>query len=89
MTAICMNQRELAVRWGISPRTLERWRWTGEGPNYLKLGGRVAYRLVDIEAYERIIVRTRTSASTLVHEYSPQRDEGAGNCHHVYRKNDP
>jgi hypothetical protein len=47
-----MNQIELAMRWNISHRTLERWRWTGEGPRYLKIGGRVVYRLEDIERYE-------------------------------------
>ena len=47
-----LNQVELSRRWTISPRTLERWRWCGEGPRYLKIGGRVAYRLEDVEAYE-------------------------------------
>jgi predicted site-specific integrase-resolvase len=47
-----LNQMELARRWNISPRTLERWRWLGQGPVYLKLGGRVSYRLDDIEEYE-------------------------------------
>ena len=36
----------------MSERTLERWRWLGKGPRYLKLGGHVAYRLEDIEAFE-------------------------------------
>jgi hypothetical protein len=48
-----LTQSEVARRWRMSPRTLERWRWLGQGPVYLKLGGRVAYRLEDIEAYER------------------------------------
>ena len=61
MKAICMNQLELAVRWKISHRTLERWRWTGEGPKFLKVGGRVVYRLSDIEEYEQTIVRSSTS----------------------------
>lgn len=52
MTLRHFNQIELAIRWNISPRTLERWRWTGEGPRYLKVGGRVVYRLEDIEAFE-------------------------------------
>lgn len=39
----CMTQKELADRWTISHRTLERWRWAGEGPAYMKLGGRVVY----------------------------------------------
>jgi hypothetical protein len=47
-----LSQIELAARWNISHRTLERWRWVGEGPNFLKLGGRVIYRLEDIEAFE-------------------------------------
>ena len=48
-----LNQIELSDRWGISHRTLERWRWIGEGPPYLKIGGRVVYRLEDIERYEQ------------------------------------
>jgi len=47
-----LNQVELARRWKLSPRTLERWRWLGQGPRFMKLGGRVAYRLEDIEAFE-------------------------------------
>jgi hypothetical protein len=46
------NQVDLARRWNVSPRTLERWRWLRQGPQYLKIGGRVVYRLDDIEAYE-------------------------------------
>ena len=52
MTTRHFNQTELAARWTISPRTLERWRFTGEGPQFMKIGGRVAYRLEDVEAYE-------------------------------------
>lgn len=48
----CLSQKELARRWGISHRTLERWRYEGTGPAYLKLGGRVLYRLADIEDHE-------------------------------------
>ena len=29
---------ELSDRWGISHRTLERWRWTGEGPVFILSG---------------------------------------------------
>jgi len=46
------NQRQLAARWDISEATLERWRSKGIGSKYLKICGRVLYRLVDIEAYE-------------------------------------
>lgn len=48
-----LNQVQLARRWSLSPRTLERWRWLNQGPAYLKVGGRVVYRLTDVEAFER------------------------------------
>jgi predicted site-specific integrase-resolvase len=52
MTEEFMNQTRLATRWQISPRTLERWRWRGEGPAFTKIGGRVVYRVTDVQAYE-------------------------------------
>ena len=51
-TPSCLNQRDLARRWSMSERTLERWRWLGQGPRFMKLGGRVAYRIQDVEAFE-------------------------------------
>jgi hypothetical protein len=49
---VLLHQIDLSRRWKISPRTLERWRSDGTGPRYLKIGGRVRYRLEDVEAYE-------------------------------------
>jgi hypothetical protein len=57
-----LHQVELARRWKLSPRTLERWRWLGQGPRYCKIGGRVVYRLEDVEAHEAESLRTSTSA---------------------------
>lgn len=59
-----LNQIELAARWNISHRTLERWRWSGEGPRFMKVGGRVVYRLEDVEAYERTQLRDSTADTT-------------------------
>jgi predicted site-specific integrase-resolvase len=53
-----LTQRDLADRWQISTRTLERWRWSGAGPRYLKIGARVIYRLEDIEAFEAARLRS-------------------------------
>lgn len=55
------NQTKLADRWHISPRTLERWRWQGEGPRFLKVGGRVLYRLDDVIEYEQQRLCTSTA----------------------------
>ncbi len=56
-----LNQQDLAERWNLSEKTLERWRSIGWGPCFLKIGGRVVYRLEDIEAYEREHIRASTS----------------------------
>lgn len=47
-----LNQIDLARRWNISHRTLERWRWKRIGPPFIKLGGRIVYRLDDVLAFE-------------------------------------
>jgi hypothetical protein len=60
-----LNQIELSRRWSLSPRTLERWRWLGQGPRYLKIGGRVVYRLEDIEAFETQQARESTAQAPL------------------------
>jgi predicted site-specific integrase-resolvase len=52
MTTRHLNQIDLANRWCMSERTLERWRYEGRGPAFLKIGGRVLYRLKDVEGYE-------------------------------------
>jgi hypothetical protein len=47
-----LTQLDLARRWRLSTRTLERWRWLRYGPAYLRLGKVVVYRLEDVEAFE-------------------------------------
>ena len=56
-----LNQRQLADRWDVSEATLERWRTAGIGPVFLKLQGRVLYRVEDVEAYEADSLRKSTS----------------------------
>jgi predicted site-specific integrase-resolvase len=56
-----LRQKDLAARWHVSPRTLERWRWIGTGPAFLKVEGRVIYRLEDVEAYEQAQLRKGTT----------------------------
>ena len=56
-----LNHRQLADRWDVSEASLERWRSEGIGPIFLKLKGRVLYRLEDIEAFELRSLRRSTS----------------------------
>jgi len=48
-----LTQVDLAERWHVSPRTLERWRSRGIGPRWIALPGRVLYRIEDVLAYEQ------------------------------------
>jgi hypothetical protein len=45
-------ERTLADRWVCSVARLQRRRTVGEGPQYLKIVGKVLYRIKDIKAYE-------------------------------------
>ena len=40
-----LNEIELASRWGMSPKTLTRWRGMGRGPVFNKFAKKVAYPL--------------------------------------------
>jgi len=48
-----LNENELAQRWGVSPKTLQRWRSEGRGPRYLKLSKRVGYPVESVIEFER------------------------------------
>ena len=58
---IYWSQTQLAEHWQVSESTLERWRSVGIGPIYLKIMGRVRYRLSDISAFEEDCLRGSTS----------------------------
>jgi len=47
-----VTEKLLAQRWYCSTSRLQHWRSKGEGPAYLKIGGRVLYRISDIRDYE-------------------------------------
>ena len=58
-TEVChLNQKQLARRLGVSQRTLEGWRYRGKGPAYLRLEGRIVYRIVDVERFETECLQT-------------------------------
>lgn len=69
MTKLHLNEIELAKRWGVSPKTLQRWRTENRGPAYLKLSKRVTYPIEDIVAFEASQKRVRENS----HEFAAQR----------------
>lgn len=52
-TTIHLSAPDLALRWSVTVGHLANLRSAGTGPAYLKLGGRVLYRLTDVEDYEQ------------------------------------
>jgi len=61
---IAIDENELSQRWGLSVKTLRRWRQSGNlGPIFCKLGARVTYLISEIEAYERRVSRHSTFSS--------------------------
>ena len=57
-----MTAPDLAEKFGVSEAALAQWRYRGTGPKFLKLGRRVMYRAVDVEAW--LADRTRTMPGT-------------------------
>ena len=55
-----LSQHEAAVYLRLSERTLERFRVSGEGPRFARLGRRVVYRQSDLDAWvaARVVVST-------------------------------
>jgi len=46
-----LNTKQLAARTGIAANTWHKWRTTGEGPAYRKIGSRVIYRWSVVAAW--------------------------------------
>jgi hypothetical protein len=57
---LALDENELAIRWGLSVKTLRRWRQEQLGPVFCKLGARVTYLISEIEAFERRVSRHST-----------------------------
>jgi hypothetical protein len=46
-----LTTKEAAALFRLKPHTLENMRWQGTGPFFLKLGGRVFYRRMDLKEW--------------------------------------
>jgi predicted DNA-binding transcriptional regulator AlpA len=56
-----IRTQEAAQFLGLSRRTLEKHRVYGTGPQFLKLGGRVVYRIEDLHTWAERGLRRSTS----------------------------
>ena len=74
MTNVNLTPEELFERWNVPLATLSRWRWTGKGPKFMRLGKHIVYRLQDIERFEEAQVRRDTTC--LIFNETFQNEDG-------------
>ena len=59
-----LTPAELSQRLRISEHTLANWRAVGQGPPYVKLGGKIRYRDFDVDEWiESLVRRTDNNAN--------------------------
>ena len=61
-----LSTRSAAAYLGLSPRTLDRYRVSGGGPDFYRFGGRILYRQADLEhwaAERRVSANPEESAA--------------------------
>jgi hypothetical protein len=46
-----LNTAKAAAYLQVSPRTMQRWRREGVGPEYLRMEGRIYYTVADLDEY--------------------------------------
>jgi hypothetical protein len=51
-----LSEREAARRLGLRIATLQRWRWAGKGPRFLKIEGAVRTPLILLTSLRRRVV---------------------------------
>jgi predicted site-specific integrase-resolvase len=56
-----VREAEAARLLGLSVRTLQKWRWTGKGPEFVRLNGAVRYQRSDLDRFVASARRTSTS----------------------------
>ena len=50
--AKCFDEKWVADTLSVSVQTIRRWRYLGGGPDFMRLGGSIRYREVDIASWQ-------------------------------------
>jgi transcriptional regulator with XRE-family HTH domain len=59
-----LTTEQLAKRIGVSVRTVEKWRTTGQGPPFMRAGSRVAYPVRWVVEWEESLKASSTAEAT-------------------------
>jgi hypothetical protein len=70
-----LDEKELARRWRMSPRTLQGWRQRGKGPRYMKIEGRVIYPMPEVVACEAASLHANTNGPLVDGSESGRADD--------------
>src|SRR3546814_7642485 len=68
----CLRTPEAARFLGLSGRTLEKHRTYGTGPRYSKIGGRVVYRVEDLQIWVDRGAKSSTTDETRSEEHTSE-----------------
>ena len=60
MQKMMINEVELAERWNLSPKRLQRWRSEVRGPRFMKMSRRVVYPMDEVLDFESQALRAST-----------------------------
>jgi len=50
---VLLTEDDLSLYWGVKKHTLQKWRSTGDGPKYYKIGGHIRYPLKYVLKYQK------------------------------------
>ena len=56
-----LTPEQTAALLNLKAKTLARWRWTGCGPRFIKIGGAVRYAESDLQTFIQAGLRLSTS----------------------------
>ena len=60
-----LTEKDLANRWGLTIVTIQRNRRSKNNLPYIRISGRIRYRLSDVEDYERVnTYKNRSNSKT-------------------------
>ena len=79
MKSKLLNEKEAAKYLGLTTRALQNWRYTGEGPVYIRISSRcIRYREEDIESFVDTRMRKSTAERNVEESNNVNFKEGDG-----------
>jgi len=66
-----LTPSELAAHWSIKPKTLQKWRTKGYGPQYLKISRRILYPMRTVLKFEKSTLQQSTAQNPVLETSKP------------------